>query len=27
VLYPVDFPKSAAERDATIKTWQETIKR
>ena len=27
VLYPVDFQKSAAERDATIKTWQQTIKR
>ncbi|WP_440130663.1 ABC transporter substrate-binding protein [Achromobacter pulmonis] len=27
VLYPVDFQKSAAERDAIIKTWQETIKR
>ena len=27
VLYPVDFQKSAAERDATIKTWQDTIKR
>ncbi len=27
VLFPVDFPKSALERDATIKTWQDTIKR
>lgn len=27
VLYPVNFQTSAAERDATIKTWQNTIKR
>nr|WP_249146014.1 ABC transporter substrate-binding protein [Bradyrhizobium diazoefficiens] len=27
VLYPVDFAKSAAERDATLKAWQATIGR
>jgi len=27
VLYPMDFAKSARERDAILKTWQATIKR
>lgn len=27
VLYPVNFPQAAAERDGTIKTWQDSMKR
>ncbi|MCY9850823.1 iron ABC transporter substrate-binding protein, partial [Pectobacterium sp. 13-115] len=27
VLYPVDFTKSASDRDATLATWQKSIGR
>lgn len=27
VLYPMNFPQAAQDRDSTLKTWQETIKR